>query len=190
MKSQKKVLMTALSAGVFALGSFAAINAYAVGACLACWSPDSRLCDLIDPGMEAEGGVNGAQPAAVMWMSCYEWKFRDDFGDVNKERCGNVPDNYATFIDFPPDVGGPFPIDYPDDGVHVADNAWWFAGNSCQDLRDRDIIPEWVPRAANSLTYTPICLVKNDGSDNEDVAGIGELAPGGSGLIYQACPAN
>ncbi len=175
--------MTALSAGVFALGSFAAINAYAKDSCLVCWSPDSSLCQRLDMT------INGQETVAVVWMSCYETRFRNGVA-TNETSCGEtfVDPKYEAYIDFPPDI--PNFADYPDDDYYPADNAWWYAGKSCQDLRDDKIIPTWVPRAANDLTYTQICLVKNDGSDNEDVAGIGELAPGGTGLIYEACPAN
>lgn len=183
MKSQKKVLMTALSAGVFALGSFATMSAYAVDSCLVCWSPDSSLCQRLDMT------IQGPETVAVMWMSCYEGQFRNGIA-VNETSCGEtfVAPKYEAYIDFPPDI--PDFVDYPDDGNYPADNAWWYTGKSCQDLRDLDLIPEWVPLAADSLTYTPICLVRNDGSDNEDVAGIGELAPGGTGLLNEACPAN
>jgi len=199
-----KVLTTALSAGVFALGSFAAMNAYAdteaddielfndtfknlpmmpipqednlaTGACLVCWSPDSTLCEIIDDS------VSSPDPAIVMWMSCYERNFRSGYGAVNKASCDSAPGNYSTAIPHPPEK---FP------NPNKADASWWFAGETCKDVRTRNWVPEYVPRAADPLTYTPICLVNNAGSDNVDVAGVGELAPGGTGLLNGVCPTN
>jgi len=195
MNSQfrKNGLMVALSAGVFAVSSFAAMNAYAheIGeehvhnACLVCWSPDSTLCDIIADGTGGNAILMDHEPTEVMWMSCYEEYFRASFDDgtvVTNGRCLNAPGNYSTAIPHPP-VGFPNP--------NVADASWWFAGKTCRDVvRENEWVPGYVPRAADSLEYTPICLVRNDGLNNETVSGIGILAPGATGLLPGACPAN
>jgi len=192
-----KLLTTALSAGVFALGSFTAMNAYAgSSSCLVCWSPDATLCDDMNkPGTSAQGGQDGQDTSEiavpVMWMSCYEQSFRDGYGAVDQTNCEKTHSNddpYITWIDFPDDIPGV--IDFPDDADYPADNAWWYSDMNCADLREAGYIQKYVPRAASSLTFAPMCVVTNTGSDNEDVEGIGELAPGGTGLLYEACPAN
>ena len=185
-----KVLTTALSAGVFALGSFAAMNAYATNACLVCWSPESTLCDnlnIVFPPPKGQEIKNPIVPSeVVMWMSCYERKFRN--GDsVNYKNCLAARENYETDINFP-DPGV--------DDKYFADRSWWFENaefegeKGCDALKKAKVMPRWVPRAANSLDYADMCVVTNTGSDNEDVAGVGELAPGGTGLLNGVCPTN
>jgi hypothetical protein len=182
----KKVLTTALSAGVFALGNFAAMNAYASNTCLVCWSEPAGLCQSLPKPTSPDNKVSFSSAndiQRVMWMSCYERQFRSEFNDVTGEvgrsvtenRCLNVPGNYTA----------PVPDNFTDE---IADNAWWYEGQSCEDLKDVGIIASYIPRAADSLTYTPICLVTNDGSDYEDVDGVGNLAPGATGLLNKACP--
>ena len=188
-----KLLTTALSAGVFALGSFATMNAYA--ACVVCWSPAtndaSNWCKQITVSPPTVDEISSPlPPQPVMWMSCYEKSFRSAFddgnGNVGKKvtvaRCENAPENYITNIPLPATatVVNPLP----------ADNSWSLDGYTCKQLKDAGSIQEWVPRAADSLTFAPMCVVTNTGSDNEDVEGIGELAPGGTGLLNGACPAN
>ena len=188
--------MTVLSAGVFAASSFAAMNAYAAGSsCLVCWSPDATLCDdMNQPGTSA-GYVPGTPlmdvAVPVMWLSCYERHFRNGI-TVDETTCGEtfVHPKYETWIDFPDDIPGDPGIDFPDDGKHPADNAWWYPDMNCADLRREGYIQDYVPRAADSLDYTDICLVRNDGLNNETVSGIGILAPGATGLLPGACPAN
>ena len=203
--------MTVLSAGVFAASSFAAMNAYARDSCVVCWSPDSRSCEFWEAGITAlTDGISHAPALSdsepVMWLSCYEHRFRSKFDDLNgetgravtKDRCLSAVGQYETYINLPP-VNSPNPlvntsydppVDYPQDGVYAADASVYFAESSCRDLVGEDIIPGNVPRAADSLEYTPICLVRNDGSDNETVNGIGILAPNATGLLPGACPAN
>ena len=205
MNSQfrKNGLMTVLSAGVFAASSFAAMNAYAKDSCLVCWSPDSNLCgDMNQPGTSAgyeppePGPGIDYTPPPVVWMSCYERHFRTKFGAdgefkaVNATSCEAAdvePDQYSTWINLPD------PEDYPGSpgpGVYSADKAWWYPDMNCADLRKEGYIPKWVPRKGDPLEYTPICLVRNDGLNNETVSGIGILAPGATGLLPGACPAN
>jgi hypothetical protein len=165
MNSQfrKNGLMTALSAGVFAVSSFAAVNAYASdGACVVCWSDPDYLCESIDIHSSSVDSIS-KDPALVMWMSCYERRF-----DVGS--CQEAKGTYFLA------------------GYGLADNTWWRHGYTCQGLRDEGYIADSVPLAAGSLTYTPICLVKNEGSDYEDVDGVGNLAPGATGLLNEACP--
>ncbi|MCK5523949.1 MAG: hypothetical protein KAI83_12525 [Thiomargarita sp.] len=147
--------MTALSAGAFAVSSFAAVNAYATNACLVCWAAGentSWMCNLNPPTPTKDGTVLSAskQPThePVVWMSCYEQNFRNGFGAVTNTRCGEVPGNYTTYVPYSPNVN---PVD-PDD--YIADNAFWFEGQSCQDLRDAGIIQDYVPLQATNVDLT------------------------------------
>jgi hypothetical protein len=200
----KKGLMTALGAGVLAASSFAAVNAYA--ACVVCWSPNAQTCTFWAAGVDALTDGEAAYRALmdstdVMWQSCYENSFRSQFEDTNgengaavdRERCMNAPGLYKTFINFEPhDEPNPSEtvegLPYPKDGEYAADSAVWFEGKSCLDLKREQVIQANVPLAADSIEYNDLCLVTNKGTNNETVTGIGELAPGATGLLPGACP--
>jgi hypothetical protein len=121
MNSQfnKKGLMTALSASAFALGSFAAVNAYAGGACVVCApQADTNFCDWITPPTSLTEGEIKTNALDPVWLGCYQSKYPD------QDACEDA-------VEDPVIIPGGLVI--PLTTIYIT-HSWWFEGTTCAEL--------------------------------------------------------